>query len=356
MENNLSQKKKLLIILIVVIGIIIGVGIAVFFPFNFKNKTSGTTLYKIVYYDDGIPGSKYDISIFDNNKIEIVETSYCSALDCDSTTTTEKFSYSKSNFEHLKAFINDNFSNNQIELHPNELTDKQKEVMQSLLLGENYFEISVEEYKYEIQFLESENLSYNVYIKNDDSIIVKKIKTNGDYDIADVNTYSLNFSQENKTILTDYTLKELKMDKSENNVVYKNHLLRKDEVNIFKSITKNDESYLNNLKNVKLLYTISYEGIDCDTPKLYLYSDNSYEYYTLGINESNNLILKSGIYNYDIKKIIDNIDKYKENDYGAYSIIDENGNEYITYNTNSELKELLETLNITLETCLVSNN
>lgn len=356
MENNLSQKKNLLIILIVVIVIIIGVGIAIFFPFNFKNKTSGTTLYKIVYYDDGIPGSKYDISIFDNNKIEIVETSYCSALDCDSTTTKEDFNYSKSNFEKLKTFIDNNFSKEQIELHPNELTDKQKEVMQSLLLGEYFFEISVEEYKYKIQYSESDNLSYYIYIKNDDSIIVKKVKTNDNYDITNVNTYSLDFSQKNKTILTDYALKELKKDKDKGNVIYKNSLLRKDEINIFNSITKNDESYLNNAENVKLSYTISYEGIDCDTPNLYLYSDNSFEYDTFAINESNEQILKSGIYNYDIKKIIDNIDKYKDDNHEPYSIIDENGNKYITYSTNSELEELLSSLNVTLKKCLVSHN
>lgn len=354
MEKNLSQKKNLLIILIVVIVIIIGIGIAMFFSFNFKNKTTGTTLYKIVYYDDGIPGSKYDISIFNNNKIEIVETSYCSALDCDSTTTTEKFSYSKSNFEHLKAFINDNFSNNQIELHPNELTDKQKEVIQGLLLGEYFFEISVEEYKYKIEYSENNNLTYDIYIKEDDSILVKKLKINDDFDIVDVNTYSLNFSQKSKTILTDYVLKEIKGDK--NNIIYKNSTLRKDEINIFKSIVENDESYLNNAGDVELSYTISFNGINCNTPTLYLYSDNSYEYYyTFGTND-NKLIPKTGIYNYDIKKIIDNIDKYKENDYGPYSIIDENGNKHFTYNTNSELKELLTALDIKLETCIISNN
>ena len=82
-----------------------------------------------------------------------------------------------------------------IELHPNELTDKQKEVIQGLLLGENFFEISVEEYKYKIQYSESDNLSYYIYIKNDNSIIVKKVKINDNYDSTNVNTYSLNFSQ-----------------------------------------------------------------------------------------------------------------------------------------------------------------
>lgn len=75
----------------------------------------------------------------------------------------------------------------------------------------------------------------------------------------------------------------------------------------------------------------------------------AYKKVIFAINESNNLIFKTGIYNYDVKKIIDNIDKYKDDNHGSYSIIDENGNKYITYSTNNELKELLET-------CLVSNN
>lgn len=81
----------------------------------------------------------------------------------------------------------------------------------------------------------------------------------------------------------------------------------------------------------------------------------AYKKVIFAINESNNLIFKTGIYNYDIKKIIDNIGKYEENHY-SYSMIDENGNEYITYSTNIELEELLSSLNITLKTCLVSNN
>lgn len=74
----------------------------------------------------------------------------------------------------------------------------------------------------------------------------------------------------------------------------------------------------------------------------------AYKKVIFAINESNNLIFKTVMYNYDVKKIIDNIGKYEEN-YYPYSIIDENGNKYITYSTNNELKELLET-------CLVSNN
>lgn len=102
----------------------------------------------------------------------------------------------------------------------------------------------------------------------------------------------------------------------------------------------------------KLSYTISYNGINCPTPTLYLYSDNTYEYYYTFGTDNEKLIPKTGTYNYDIKKIINNIDKYEENSFGPYSIKEENGKNYTTYNTNAELQELLSSLDITLEKCL----
>ena len=96
-------------------------------------------------------------------------------------------------------------------------------------------------------------------------------------------------------------------------------------------------------------YTISYNGINCPTPTLYLYSDNTYEYYYTFGTDNEKLIPKTGTFNYDITKIINNIDKYEENNFGPYSIKEENGKNYTTYNTNTELQELLTSLDITLE-------
>ena len=118
---------------------------------------------------------------------------------------------------------------------------------------------------------------------------------------------------------------------------------------------ENNESYLNNIENeVKLAYTISYSGMNCPTPTLYLYNDNTYKYYYTFSTDNEKLISKTGTYNYDIKKIINNIDKYEENNFGTYSIKEENGKNYTTYNTNTELQELLTSLDITLEKCLKS--
>ena len=354
-DNNIIQKKKkkpLLIITIVIVSFI-GIGIILSTCFKFKIPTSFAILYEIIYYDESIPGSKYDISVQKNNKIEITTTHFCSAIDCEPTTEKEIFNYSKDNLEKLKIFINNNFSNNYVEVHESKLTDRQKEVIHALLQGEYFFEKNVEEYKYKIEYSKNDSLSYDIYFKNDNSILVKKLKINSDYDIVSVDTYALNFSQKNKAKLNDYIEKEVK--KENKNVIYKYSTLQKDEINIFNSIVKNNESYLNNIENeVKLAYTISYSGMNCPTPTLYLYNDNTYKYYYTFSTDNEKLIPKTGTYNYDIKKIINNIDKYEENNFGTYSIKEENGKNYTTYNTNTELQELLTSLGITLEKCLKS--
>ena len=354
-DNNIIQKKKkkpLLIITIVIVSFI-GIGIILSTCFKFKIPTSFAILYEIIYYDESIPGSKYDISVQKNNKIEITTTHFCSAIDCEPTTEKEIFNYSKDNLEKLKIFINNNFSNKYVEVHESKLTDRQKEVIHALLQGEYFFEKNVEEYKYKIEYSKNDSLSYDIYFKNDNSILVKKLKINSDYDIVSVDTYALNFSQKNKAKLNDYIEKEVK--KENKNVIYKYSTLQKDEINIFNSIVKNNESYLNNIENeVKLAYTISYSGMNCPTPTLYLYNDNTYKYYYTFSTDNEKLISKTGTYNYDIKKIINNIDKYEENNFGTYSIKEENGKNYTTYNTNTELQELLTSLGITLEKCLKS--
>lgn len=353
-DNNIIQKNKknLLLIIAIVVVSFIGIGAILSTIFNLKTSQLSTNVfYNITYYDELIPGSKYEISVQDNG-VEITKTSFCSAVNCSPKTEKEKFNYSKENVEKLKAFINNNFSNNYyIELNDSELTDKQKEVIQGLLLGEYFFETNVEEYKYKIEYSKKDTLTYDVYFKNDNSILVKKLKINSDYDIVNVDTYSLNFSQKNKDILSDYIEKEA--TKSNSSVIYKYSTLQKDEINIFNSIVENDESYLNNIETeAKLSYTISYSGINCPTPTLYLYSDNTYEYYYAFTTDDEKIIPKTGTYNYDITKIINNIEKYEENSFGPYSIKEENGKNYVTYNTNTELKELLSSLDITLEKCL----
>ncbi len=345
----MKKHKNVYIILTILLFILI---VSTFVISNKLFHNKGNIILDLTYYDDAIPGSKSDINIY-NHKVEIVTTHFCSAKDCQESKPLKKtFNYSKENINKLVMFINTNFSKNKdIELYESELNERQKEVIQGLLLGEYFFETNLEEYKYKIEYSKTDNLSYIIYFKKDKSILVKKLKINDDYDIVKVETYSLDFSKENLNILNDYIEKEVKDQNS--SIIYKYSTLKKNEENIFKSITENNEAHLKNINNeAKLAYTITYSGINCLTPTLYLYNDSTYEYYYTFSEGDKKLAPKTGTYNYDFTKIINNIDKYENNHIGMFNIKDEKGNNYITYGNNIELQELFKLLNVNVEKCL----
>lgn len=352
------KNKKILIILIVSVCLIGG-----FIIYNQNNKSTkdiksenevdnNKIHYTIIYNENS--KSQQKINIY-NGKVEVIKSKNCTTKDCaESNEELETFNYSKENMNKLKKFIEYNFSIDKdynIELNSTELTERQKEVIQGLLLGENNLEIDIEEYKYKMEYSMNNSISYVVYFKNDNSILVKKLNIK-DYDIEKIDTYSLNFSQESLNILNEYIEKEVKEQKR--NIIYKYATLKKDEIKIMSSIVENQEAYLENIQSEpKLKYTITYHGLNCQTPILYLYNDNTYEYYYTFSTNNEKLNPKTGTYNYDITKIINNIDKYKEDPTGPYSIKENNGKSYSTYITNIELQEFLKSINVSLSKCLI---
>lgn len=344
---NKNNNKKLYLI----IGIIIILfSIATIIIINsIESKEEKIEPYTMTYHINAIPGSKKEIKVFEN-KIEVSTTQYCSSPDCKPETTTETLNYSKNNIKKFNEFVKKNFKDEKIDVSESDLTTYQNEVMQGLLLSEKLFELNIEEYKYKIEYYKNNHSSYTIYYKNDYSILVKKSSINEDYDITNIETYKLNFKKENIDILFNYVQDEIKFENEETNIILKYSTLLKYENNIFKSITENNESYLKN--EAKLLYSINYNGIDCPTPTLYLYEDNTYEYFYTMSTDDEKLIPKTGSYNYDISKLISNINNYEDNDIGPYYIKAYNGESYTTYNTNKELQDLLKELNIQLEKCL----
>lgn len=105
-------------------------------------------------------------------------------------------------------------------------------------------------------------------------------------------------------------------------------------------------------KNLNVIsYEITYNGINCPTPYVVFYSNGKYEYYEF-YGENTELKPKKGKYEYNIGNVLDNIDKYEENEHGPYTIKISNGLTYTTYNSNKELMELLSSSNISLERCM----
>lgn len=99
-------------------------------------------------------------------------------------------------------------------------------------------------------------------------------------------------------------------------------------------------------------YEITYNGINCPTPYVIFYSNGKYDYYQYYATQVEPKPLK-GKYKYDINNIIENINKYEENEAGPYTIKVSNGETYTTYNSNKELMELFSKTGISLERCMV---
>lgn len=343
MDNKIKQKLFIFLPILLIMSIIL----ILFYSINTNIEEIN---YEFIYYKED---SRYDIK-FRQKILKIVKYEKCE--ECDEEEFKEKeYHYSEENIKKLDEFIlnNLNIKNNK-EIYENELDYYEKKVLDSILLGEKFFEINVEKYQYKLDYRKNKNIGYVFYFKDNKKIIGKKLKINDDYNIVDIHTYEINFSEKNTDLIYEY-MEELSKEE-ESKSIYKTSIY-KDEEAIINSLINNDELYMLNSSNIKLLYEFSYEGLNCMTPILRLYDNNTYEYYyTYTTNEQKELIPKVGSYNYDVKNIINNIDKYERNKYGMYIIEDNLNNEYITYSSNKELKEFLESINVKLSTCLEEQN
>ena len=309
------------------------------------------SLYHFTVYDRYIPGSKNDITVYEDS-VKVITTHFCSTINCIPDVDKPKIlTYSKDNMAKLRDYIDKSSlfkdSNNQTEIDLDQLNSRDESIIQSIYLGQYFFELAVEDYQYRIEYQKTDDTSYDIYLKADKSIIVKKSYVNSDYDIDKIDTYALAFSKEKINFIFDYVQNE----KLENNsILYKFSFLRKDEADIYDSIVNNDESLLKLENRVALLYVIYYDGIDCPTPRLYLYSDKTYFF---SENKYVDDINKYISYDYDFNKIINNLDKYKSgvplDYYRIESSVD--GKIYTTNSSNVELMSFLKSLGVNLVQC-----
>lgn len=233
--------KKTIKYILIIIFLIAIVTSATLYILN--KKKLNNTIYELTYYDESIPGSKYEY-IIDKDKIEMTKTDYCSATDCESITSQkENLNYSKENIRKLQEFLAKNFNSSKIEVNAtNELTEYQEGVLTGLTLSEKYFEIAIEEYKYKLIYGKDDNTEYITYFKQNNKILVKKIVVNDEYDIEKIDTYQLKFKNKNIRLLYDYIEKQT--NEKNKTTIYKNNTKDNEEKNIIASIINNNESYL----------------------------------------------------------------------------------------------------------------
>ncbi len=324
--------KKVIIALIVGI-IVLGLGIG-FYIYNSRY---------IINYKGTENGMDTHVIIITNSKIKIKST--CTERSCDKDKEVKYQLFSKENITKLKKYLKENFKSNHIEVKSLDITNRQKEVIESLLKNEKNFEVAIEDFEYRLRYNEGKNISFYVYFKKDNSILVKKVKWGKNYNVSDISEiYQIEFNKKNTQILKDYIESEAKpgMKYLEGAINKADSSARKDEKAIFKSIVEKDEKYLD--KKVKRIATM-YVATKCDFASLYLYDDNTYEYEDIIDNKFG---FRTGTYKYDINKIFKSLKKGED---GYYHVIDEKGNSYST-NHSKELNAFLNQVNIKLGKCL----
>ncbi len=348
----------MLIMTLLSIFVIVGI-IGVSLVLNLKTekkkdeKKEDPVSYAFTYSDDYAPGSQYEVKVEDTS-VYVKTTRFCSAKDCEPTIEEEKYTYSKENLQKLKDFIKElaAVNPNLNALNASSLSENQVDIIESIPLGEFFFELAVEKYEYRIEYDGSNTVSYNIYFKEDGTILVKKATINEDYDITNIEDYQLSFSDKNKKILKEYVQKEA--ESSDSKVILKSATLYKDEKAIIQSMVENKESYLEGIEETaKLAYVITYHGINCLTPVLRLYTDNTYELYDTYSETA--VVPKTGNYSYDMKKLLANVNQYEESPIGTYTIQDSDNHSYSTSASNMEVNELLSSINVRLDKCITAS-
>lgn len=317
--NNLKKKINLIIIIGIVFIIIISLFFATFF---YQQKAK--YLYEINLKDNIIKVTK--------NKIYL---------------NGENLNFSSENVQDFLKLLKENYpKDSKLSLDYSKLNSYDEDVFSSILAKSSLdFSLAIVKYLYEID-LAYHNSHYLIYLQKNNEIYVQEVKLNPNGDITKIlNSYYLKFTKENTTKVYNYLLTLFNDNSHE---LIKMNVFAS-EKNIFDSIIYDSEEYLNS-EEIHLLATLSYNGLNCLTPVLYLYDNNTYEYYYTFTTDSSELVPITGHYDLDLSLLLNEI-TYDYNGYYYEDFITKESY-YLNpfgYYTNNILSET----NSNLITCLV---
>ncbi len=95
-----------------------------------------------------------------------------------------------------------------------------------------------------------------------------------------------------------------------------------------------------NPKERNLLFEIYSDRLDCYTVLLKVYDNNTYQ-----VED------KKGTYSYDVSQIIQKNNQYQKDEKGPFILKYHDGKVYNVYETNVELMEFLDSIDVNLDTC-----
>lgn len=301
-----------------------------------KSKNEGPKAEYIITFNQDSSLSKTSVITITGNNVDVSVTYNCKYENCEKTTEHREYTYSDENIDKLKKFINNNFNKGNIfTVTDKEITEKQNDVLSSILLSQYNFESAVEDAVTTTNYNVSSTSSYTVYIKSDNTIIIKNKTLDAQTgEIKNIKTYPLNFSAENLSLISQF--------------LSTNTYKMSDYFKIRDSIINNNEANLTGLDtNVKLLYSVIYNNPNCTSPILYLYDDNTYElYYDKEISNHS-----SGKYENDLTSLIYNIRNNQSNN--GYTYILQGLSETLTVNESNEyINEFLNSIRVNLKNCI----
>ena len=291
--------------------------------------------YKITYED-----KKYTYEIKVYEKIIKVYQKECNIEPCNKVKINEyKVDFMREDMNRLYDYLDTlQYNNREINIKYEELDKESFPIFNSIVNNNN----ELLNYNHKIEYIDNE-ISYNIYIDNDYNI---KVLTSCS-DISCKKNYEVNFNEEIRKYIKEYLEKNI--FNNTNNISLNSNNINSETLKIINSIILNKEEELNEITTNNISYKIKYFGINCETPSLELSNDNTYKYIYGYNNVTNEVLFKTGNYNYNIDKIlIDNIDIIKSE---YYQITSKENIKYLISTDNIEINKFLNSLNINLKTC-----
>lgn len=302
-------KKKILIVSVLAVALLTVILSMIFYIISLSSKPVEVEKPKkeygeftVRYEEDYEPGASTTYYLHKDGSIEYVHTQYCSALDCEPTTSEkESLEFEKENLKLTYNFLRNLIEEgNEVTIYKSQIKDDKTSSM--------FFNISYEReelipldasnYDYKLELSKGNNF-HLIYLEDDKINVANLIYEN--YDLKEIKKHTIRF--ENKKVIKEFIKEQFKKDETFKNIYYGSYEY-KDKM-ILDAIIANDESLLKDLSEAKeLLYTLKYVGMDCLTPTLDIYNDKTYDYnYTYTTDGTEPTPLK-GTYDYDINKLL----------------------------------------------------
>lgn len=305
---------------------------------NIKNNNE--YLYKIKYVDNYEPGSKFDIYVYDNCDVLLDATFFSSIPDFEDKKIITKLVFNDSVKKELIDYFEylfKNYDSNYINLYSETITDYDLDMINKIIKFDDSLLVDFKEYNldenYDYKLFYNDISNCEIYILDD---IVKVITKN----IIDnsVSEHIINFSEDSMSKI-DNMIKELFIDKSVKELKLEYNKMSYEQRDILDAIINNEEIFMN--------YIFKLVDVSCDCIANTVYFDSEYYAVRNAVDIDDFVVLSRGNHNYDINKILNNLDNLNENsDNINYMITLHNSEVYNVSHYDLIMVNLLKDLNI----------